>query len=154
MNALQAVGRSVFFSAESGAYRYWYNPSKEGLKLQMKRERLAAFRNSEVGRRLECYVDIFEIGGGWVEVHEREGWHLRQLHRDFGTYTSGVKMWMRALNEAHLKAVNANIYQVKVEKVPNIVPFLQVAAEQHKSMLLQQLANKFNGQRHVGRAHH
>lgn len=147
MFALQSVGRSVFFEVESKAYRYWYRPSRDGLKIQMKREVMQAFRTSEVGRRLEAYVDIFELGGGWYEVHEGDSWKFRK----FGAHVSGVKMWMRALNEAHIQKVNAN---------PNVFVVVRKAASTElkpavaapSNAALAALTAKFS--HHNNRVHH
>lgn len=102
--ALTRTSRSMFFTAENGQYRYWLKAGV--LKIQITRAALRKFQASEAGRRLARYIDLFEIGGGWYAVHE--GPDVAVLHK-FGTQSSGVKMWVKALNQFFLSAINANV---------------------------------------------
>lgn len=109
--ALTHTTRSTFFTAESGLYRYWL---KQGvLKLQVARATLRKFQTSVVGKRLGQYIDMFEVGGGWYEVRPGNTMDLNCVV-GFATFTNGLRMWVRALNEFFLAQVNANRSDVAV----------------------------------------
>lgn len=105
--AFQEISKTMFFATECGTYRYWYNRIKGVLKIQISRKALKAFQASAAGLRLAQYVDMFEIGGGWFEVHAGD----TSMFDRFGTHTDGLKMWVRGLNEFFLHKVNCNVYK-------------------------------------------
>lgn len=136
MSAFQQTKRAFFFAAENGAYRYWYG--QQILKLQIKADQLAKFRQSEVGRRLERFIDLFAIGGGWYEVRGIES----NAFARFGVQTDGLKMWVRAINEFFLHKVNGNQPKVEVQYVRRVEHHTLTAAPVNQAKL-DALVNKF-----------
>lgn len=117
IRALQYATRFVFFSPENNKYRYWYSPSiiaRNGdgvMKIQITRAELARFKASEGGMVASRYVDMFEVGGGWYELHSADN---SEFEKAFGVRVDGVKMWVRELNRWNVGMVNANRPRVNV----------------------------------------
>jgi hypothetical protein len=144
MRAIQFVSRSIFFAAEDNVYRYWWSKAKGQLKIQIRAKDLKTFRQSEAGRQVERYVDIFEVGGGWYCVQSKD---CSEMDRLFGTHTDGLKMWIKALNAGHVARINANHYRAAVVYTNRVLPVPpmqeRVQAQPHQ---LAALVNKFSHQ--------
>ena len=104
------------FNVSMDDYRYSYRAATETkagrLMLQMSRNKFQAFRESDVGRQLERFVDICSQGNGWYEITSCE---MDKWNRIFGTSSDGLKIWLNAFNKTMLGNVNANPYKVTVQ---------------------------------------
>ena len=111
--------QKMFFEAAEGQYRYWYTPGKL-LKMQISKKTLDAFRSSAAGKRIESYVDIFQIGGGWYEITARD-WATPRFGGPrflMELASQGLQLWVKQFNLAHVAAFNENRYRVQTAYVP------------------------------------
>jgi hypothetical protein len=111
----------TFYAARSGAYRYWFAPAHglhhSVLKIQCSRAVMRAFTESNEGRNLTRFADVFEIGGGWYEVTSKD---LTEWNEWFGSKADGAKMWMKAFNLSHIAPLNMNPAKFVIERVRHI----------------------------------
>ena len=115
--------QKMFFEAAGGQYRYWYNPGKV-LKLQISKKVLDGFRNSPAGKRIESYVDIFQVGGGWFEITAREWVTPRFGGPRFlmDLVSQGLQLWIRQFNLSFVEEHNENRYRVTTQYVKHAAP--------------------------------
>lgn len=143
IRALHFTGTSFFFASTCGTYRYWWKRQAGVLKIQIRRADLAKFKASLIGARMSRYVDMFEIGGGWYELHSLD----RNVFAAFGGQSDGLRMWVKALNEFFLSTVNANrpkVIAVYKSKLPQNLTAEVVVPKQPTQHALQALVARFS----------
>jgi hypothetical protein len=134
----------MYFEAAEGQYRYWYTPGKQ-LKLQISKKVLEAFRKSPAGKRIESYVDIFQVGGGWYEITARE-WATPRFGGPrflLDLASQGLQLWIKAFNLAHVAQVNTNVYRIQTAYVPRSAAIKSAQPHQPSQQQLQALASNF-----------
>lgn len=100
---------TIKFEHADKLYRYVYQrstPAKAGkLKLNIAASRMAEFRSSPTGRRLEQLVDILQQSGSWYEITSQDFENWKELT---STEHDGIKPWLLAFNAFFNRTVNAN----------------------------------------------
>lgn len=135
----------MYFEASENQYRYWYTPGKR-LMLQIRKSALEAFRKSAVGKRIESYVDIFQVGGGWFEITVRD-WATPRFGGPrflLDLASQGLQLWIRQFNLSHVEQVNENHYRFNTKYVTRVQPVQQPSTQRSPSpQQLNALAAKF-----------
>lgn len=99
----------IKFEHADKLYRYVYRrstPAKAGqLKLNITAAKLAEFRTSPEGRRVEQFVDILGQSSSWYEVTSQDFENWNELT---STDHDGLKPWLLAFNAFFNRQTNAN----------------------------------------------